>query len=70
MLQKKGTVDRVRLVLKDTHDVHYLESCAPDLTIVREGCVPTAFSAHALIELQVRRSRSGYWSWSGFPHSY
>ena len=43
------------LVLVDTHSIRYLgDDCAPpDLTVVKRGCVPTAFSAVALIELQV-----------------
>ena len=41
------------LILVDTHSLHFLDGCAPDLTVVKRGCVPTAFSAVTLIELQV-----------------
>jgi hypothetical protein len=58
-------IGREPMVLKDTHDDHYLSSCAPDLTIVREGRVPSAFSAHALIELQVMKSLVNQaWVWA------
>lgn len=40
-------------VVEDTHDQYYLDSSAPDVTILKPGYASSGFNAVALIELQV-----------------
>ena len=41
------------VAIVDTHDLFYLDGCAPDLTVTLDGFGISAYAALALLELQV-----------------
>lgn len=46
-----------KVVFVDTHDLFYLDRCAPDVTVLLDGYGVSSCAALALLELQVRASR-------------
>ena len=49
----RDTVLCYGVAIVDTHDLFYLDGCAPDLTVTLDGFGISAYAALALLELQV-----------------